>query len=116
MARIQILELPMVHHGDTSETPFIVIVDQVSDDESPLFSEDLWKPFKTDTGARSVVVTADTIDIPANGPLPTAQQTEADPNDSNIHELIKELCGPANRGPQPKPMRNEPAPQSDTQS
>lgn len=29
MARIQILELPMVHLGEVSKTPFAIIIDQV---------------------------------------------------------------------------------------
>lgn len=31
MARIQILELPMVHVGDAAETPFVVVIDQATE-------------------------------------------------------------------------------------
>lgn len=73
MARIQVLELPDVHHADgTYETPFVIVFDQASDAIFGDGTEDaqsfgVWRDgFALRTGARAVLVTADTIDIPAN--------------------------------------------------
>jgi hypothetical protein len=70
MPRLRIVELPMVHVGEASETPFAVILDQVPDG-SPLLRDlarvndavRVW-------GARGALVTADTIDL-ADELLPT---------------------------------------------
>lgn len=66
MARIQILELPKVHVGDISETPFLLVIDQVDDDTA----EDIkhWpEDIATRIGARQVLCFPGTVDIPANG-------------------------------------------------
>jgi hypothetical protein len=72
MARLQILELPTVYRRDgTDETPFVLVVDQalpqryvMGADQEPPVSE--WEQLGRQIGARSVIVTPETIDIPAN--------------------------------------------------
>ncbi|MYY79775.1 MULTISPECIES: hypothetical protein [unclassified Streptomyces] len=65
MARIQILELPMVHVGDFSETPFLLIIDQVDDETAADIAR--WPDdIATRTGARHVLCFRETVDIPAN--------------------------------------------------
>lgn len=80
MARIQILELPMVDRGDdVLETPFIVIIDQASEETKAalgLMDEHL-TPMEAvqrtlsvslaqQLGARAILAFEETIDIPAN--------------------------------------------------
>ncbi|WP_030670700.1 hypothetical protein [Streptomyces rimosus] len=66
MARIQVLELPMVDHGDDGmETPFVLIIDQADDGLSERiarWSEDITKRI----GARQVLCFPGSISIPAN--------------------------------------------------
>ena len=65
MARLQILELPMVHNGDQTETPFILVIDQVSDETAQDIAN--WpKDISTRLGARHVLCFGETVDIPAN--------------------------------------------------
>jgi ABC-type amino acid transport substrate-binding protein len=67
MARIQILELPTEHHGDDMVTPFVLVIDQWPDvpvDEPAVIAA--WKKMAEDAGARTVILTEDTVDIPAN--------------------------------------------------
>ncbi|MFI8872483.1 hypothetical protein [Streptomyces sp. NPDC055243] len=69
MARIQILELPMVHVGDVSETPFLLVIDQWTADslEEHAALTAYWDDLANKIGARGVLCTDRTIDIPANG-------------------------------------------------
>ncbi|MCX4232007.1 hypothetical protein [Streptomyces ortus] len=65
MARLQILELPEVFVGEASETPFVLVLDQVDDE----LAEDItrWpEDVATRIGARQVLCFPGTIDIPAN--------------------------------------------------
>ena len=65
MARIRILELPMVHVGEATEMPFVVILDQVAS-ESPLIrgqEAERLRETAEKWGARGVLVTADTIEL-----------------------------------------------------
>ncbi|WP_030747610.1 hypothetical protein [Streptomyces sp. NRRL F-5135] len=65
MARIQILDLPMEHHGEETTSPFLIIVDGLAPD-SELLSGDraertaemcrVW-------GARGLLTTTDTLDV-----------------------------------------------------
>lgn len=58
MARIRILELPTVRHGDDTETPFALIIDQVAADEEAQFRND-WESingFAATIGARGTAV------------------------------------------------------------
>lgn len=64
MARIQILELPTTYDGDTSQTPFAVIIDQL--DEAGVFGETAMLEAAAKLGARAVLGFTETIDIPAN--------------------------------------------------
>lgn len=69
MARIQILELPAVDRPDgTMETPFALIIDQVNPDgpmyESLSTGTTHWLADRF--GARTVLATEETIEIPAN--------------------------------------------------
>ncbi|KOT94485.1 hypothetical protein ADK70_12460 [Streptomyces rimosus subsp. pseudoverticillatus] len=68
MARIQILELPTISLGDDAyETPFAVIVDQCSSvpDVNGVLNVS-WERFAKNVGARALMVTPDTVEIPAN--------------------------------------------------
>jgi hypothetical protein len=73
MPRIRILELPMVHIGEASETPFAVIFDQVPDDSPLLRNLDRVNEAVRVWGARGALVTADRVDVadelPLDGPL-----------------------------------------------
>ena len=67
MARIQILELPSDVVGDEIRSRYAVILDQV-ESHSPLLEavnpEHLMKSWE---GRAGLIITSDTIDIPANG-------------------------------------------------
>jgi hypothetical protein len=68
MARLQILELPMVHNGDQTETPFILVIDDWTVDtlEENAAISAYWDDFAQKIGARGVLCSDRTIDIPAN--------------------------------------------------
>ena len=73
MARIQILELPMEHHGDETITPFILILDQYDEQQRYVLegeniggSTSALKGVAEQIGARAVLAFAETVDIPAN--------------------------------------------------
>jgi len=51
MARLRILELPVVHRGDDMETPFIIVFDRTSDQEATFGAGLWWQMLKEDTGA-----------------------------------------------------------------
>lgn len=71
MARIQILELPVAHVGEASETPFILIIDQVDDETAADIAR--WPDnIASRTGARHVLCFSETVDIPANQARPDA--------------------------------------------
>lgn len=68
MARIQILELPVQVNGDDVETPFALIIDQVTDDDRSIdlgvvFDARSIELLKDATGARGVIVYDGTLDI-----------------------------------------------------
>ncbi|HXH34339.1 MAG TPA: hypothetical protein VNJ54_08000 [Plantibacter sp.] len=60
MARIKVLELPLQIVGEFTKTPFVIIVDQVTG-EGLLNAN--YERLKQDTGADSVLVTDDTLNI-----------------------------------------------------
>jgi hypothetical protein len=69
MARLQILELPEGSGDD--QPPFVLVVDQTAPQriilgqgDSPV--RDYWQDIAAQIGARGVIVTAETVDIPAN--------------------------------------------------
>ncbi|MEU4967789.1 hypothetical protein [Streptomyces smyrnaeus] len=72
MARLQILELPEVERADgTHETPFALVLDQTVPERVVLAPGtgkvlDRWEEFAGRMGARAVIVTPETVDIPAN--------------------------------------------------
>jgi len=69
MARLQILELPTIYRDEgPDETPFILVIDQWeigSLDENAMLSE-YWDAFANKIGARGVLCTDRTIEIPVN--------------------------------------------------
>lgn len=73
MARLRIVELPMIHHGDDSETPFGVILDQVAEDSTILRGADQADRAFRGWGARGVVITQDTVDLADDQPAPDAE-------------------------------------------
>jgi hypothetical protein len=106
MARLQILELPMVHNGDQSETPFVLVVDQMPADEAAFeaLRRDLSDDVAQRIGARAVLAFETTVDIPANdvtAPLDDAfkaevQQWAAGTNET-ITRLVEALSDPRKR-------------------
>ena len=72
MARIQILELPMEHHGDDTVTPFVLIIDQYEEPQRFVTAEEAdtlhaqWQHMAEQTGARAVLAFPFQVDIPAN--------------------------------------------------
>ncbi|MFF6966305.1 hypothetical protein ACFY9G_23420 [Streptomyces anthocyanicus] len=92
MARLQILELP--EGSNDNRPPFVLVIDQV-DDDSPLITDgpDIWPCFKNDTGCQHVIVTTETIDIPANdtsGYLATPAKQELVVNLSGNPDAIRD--------------------------
>lgn len=83
MARIQILELPEGSSDD--RPPFVLVVDEsvpqryiLGPDDNP--AHDYWQDIAQQIGARGVIVTPETVDIPANDTtayLDTAATPEA---------------------------------------
>ena len=74
MARIQILELPMKHVGEYSQTPFAIVIDQVETEETTTFDQSvvLTTPELTQTeadgiaerlGAVGAILTACTLEV-----------------------------------------------------
>lgn len=69
MARLQILELP--DGPDDTRPPFVLVVDQTVPERVVLAPGtgkvlDRWEEFASRMGARAVIVTPETVDIPAN--------------------------------------------------
>ncbi|MFJ7895890.1 hypothetical protein [Streptomyces anthocyanicus] len=93
MARLQILELPEGNSDD--RPPFVLVIDQAGEDS--LFitdGPDIWPGFKNDTGCQHVIVTTETIDIPANDtsgyltPTGAKQELVVQLGDQDIRLLI----------------------------
>lgn len=64
MARLQVLELPPEHHGDDMTTPFVLIIDNATEAEAErLFASPSLERFTQECGARSSLITPDTLDI-----------------------------------------------------
>lgn len=79
MARIRILELPTVRHGDGTETPFVLIIDQVAASEEDQFRNDQESidGFTKAIGARGTAVFYGIdVDLPAADP-PSAEGVSA---------------------------------------
>ncbi|MER5613288.1 hypothetical protein [Streptomyces sp. NPDC002215] len=71
MARLQILELPTVYREDgEEETPFVLVIDQTTPQRIVLGVDTPWRDYWQDIadkiGARTAIVTPETIDIPGN--------------------------------------------------
>ncbi|MGW0905026.1 hypothetical protein [Streptomyces sp. NPDC002853] len=68
MARIQILELPEGSSDD--RPPFVLVIDETAPQRYILGADTTWRDHWQDIadkiGARGVIVTPDTVDIPAN--------------------------------------------------
>ncbi|WP_051766124.1 hypothetical protein [Streptomyces sp. NRRL F-5135] len=82
MARLQILELP--EGADDQRPPFILVVDECAPQRYVIGLDaswqDHWQQLADKIGARGVIVTPDTIDIPANELTLTHVQDAADGN------------------------------------
>lgn len=61
MARIQVLELPQTVIGDVVETPFLLVIDEFTGD--PEESSEAWARIREQSGARAMLVTAETVDV-----------------------------------------------------
>lgn len=84
MARLQILELPEGTGDDRA--PFVLVVDQCIPQRIALGADarpwnDYWQTIADKIGARGVIVTPETIDIPAN------EITLSDAADGNVVHL-----------------------------
>lgn len=68
MARLQILELPEGGGGDRA--PFVLVVDETVPQRVALGSDvpyrDYWQDIAQQIGARAVIITPETVEIPAN--------------------------------------------------
>lgn len=76
MTRLQILELPEGAGDD--RPPFILVVDQTELQRIALGPEQdtwvsQWERIAREVGARTAIVTTETIEIPANDPLPPVE-------------------------------------------
>lgn len=82
MARLQILELPEGAGDD--RPPFVLVVDECAPQRYVIGLDaswqDHWQVLADKIGARGVIVTPDTIDIPANEITLTHVQEAADGN------------------------------------
>jgi len=83
MARLQILELP--EGADDNRPPFVLVIDQALPERHVLVSGEVrvrseWDTLAEAIGARGVIVTPETIDIPANDLTLTNVQEAADGN------------------------------------
>lgn len=82
MARLQILELPEGAGDD--RPPFVLVVDECQPQRIVVGIDstwqDHWQQLADQVGARGVIVTPDTIDIPANDLTLTHVQEAADGN------------------------------------
>ncbi|MFD3517718.1 hypothetical protein [Streptomyces sp. NPDC058657] len=79
MTRIQVLELP--EGAGDERPPFVLVVDEcaprriiIGMDHAPV--RDYWAVAAEQMGARGVVVTAETVEIPANALLPFGESAE----------------------------------------
>ncbi|MER5350594.1 hypothetical protein ABT093_09710 [Kitasatospora sp. NPDC002551] len=65
MARIQVLELPMRHSGDDTETPFVIILDQLDGTDLAELHRHaaLGEELTQRSGARAVIAWAGTLDV-----------------------------------------------------
>lgn len=75
MARIQILELPMLHVGDVSRTPFAIVIDQAAAESVMHYSGDVvvstaaeFTQGEVDAiaermGAQAAILTSSTLDV-----------------------------------------------------
>lgn len=98
MARLQILELPVEHHGDDMVTPFVLVIDQW---EPPPYPADVTAPGPFDgiaekIGARAVLAFEETVEIPENAPQVVTEVTEEHAGTPQIvyaHERTRlDLC------------------------
>jgi hypothetical protein len=78
MARLQILELP--EGSDDDRTPFVLVVDECQPQRVALGLDAPWRDYWQDIagkiGARGVIVTPDTVDIPSNTTPPVVDDVE----------------------------------------
>ena len=114
MARLQILELPTEHVGDDMTTPFILVIDQASeniaetlnpgDEAGSSYAAAIQRltslPLAEQIGARAVLVFEDTIDIPANQVTLDDGQTmrlKVEPDPGDFSEKIETAIADANK-------------------
>lgn len=72
MPRLQVLELPTEHHGDDMMTPFILILDGLTQEQYARYKdgEDIGLAgLGGQTGAHAVIAFPFRVDLPANDPL-----------------------------------------------
>lgn len=74
MARIQILPLPPQKLGDVEHTPFILILDQVGEEEAPTAAE--LDSLKVYSGAVTVLVNMGILDAPGSLDLTEEQRAQ----------------------------------------
>jgi|1185.fasta_scaffold02652_5 hypothetical protein len=98
MARLQILELPA--GPDDARPPFVLVVDQTVPQRAVLSSDtswrDPWQDLADKIGARGVIVTPDTVEIPANDTtahLDTSGSAAPEALDPELAALVLETLG-----------------------
>lgn len=112
MARLQILELPKVHVGEVSETPFLLVIDQVDDDTAVDIKH--WpEDIATRIGARQVLCFPGTVNIPADDVPPTVDEafksdveSWAAGTNETIMRIVKAMSYPRNRAPHSEAARS----------
>lgn len=73
MARLQVLPLTPIRNGEIETTPFILVVDQLKEHERADIDVDV---LRSVSGAQTVFVGVETIDVVAPLALTDAQQAE----------------------------------------
>lgn len=63
MARLRVLELPVVHRGDKMETPFVLVIDQLEDTPMTMSERESWSQLRIDTGAVACIFFEDSLDL-----------------------------------------------------
>lgn len=98
MARLQILELPA--GPDDGRPPFVLVVDETAPQRIVLGADTPWRDYWQDLadkiGARGVIVTPDTVEIPANATtayLDTSGSAAPEALDPELAALVLETLG-----------------------
>jgi hypothetical protein len=109
MARLQILELPEGSGDD--RPPFVLVVDQCMPQRITLGADapyrDFWQDLADKIGARGVIVTPETVEIPANDTSAYHGNSDVKPafdlklGDRNVQSIVESVVRQTPQGPRP---------------